>query len=265
MEDKASEDFWTNHWKELPVPKEFSPSDHSVSNFPNIEYHDVFEQIFRGKDLSKLSILEVGCANSVFLPYFKKQFGLTVYGLDYSEYGCTREETILNEFNVDGTIIHGDMFEPPIDLIGKFDFVFSNGVIEHFENTLGAFNALKLFLNDNGILITAIPSMKGINGQLIRLLNKPVYDIHVPLTAKDLATATLAAGFKKTENKLVITPSLYIPLNEVDEVVRMKFLLNILNKFLIIISRFFWWIQLKFNFRIRSHFFTNMIINIAYK
>jgi 2-polyprenyl-3-methyl-5-hydroxy-6-metoxy-1,4-benzoquinol methylase len=265
MEDKANEDFWTNHWKDLPVPVEFSPSNTSVANFPNLEYHRVFTHIFRGTDLSDKYILEIGCANSIFLPYFKKFFGLNIYGLDYSEYGCIREEELLSKFKVEGKIIHGNLFDPPQDLIGKFDFVFSNGVVEHFSDTTNILKSMSVFLKENGKLITAIPSMKDINGQLIKLLNRQLYDIHVPLSAKELEIAAVSAGYQEVSSELVITPSLYVSLNDVKTKVRFRFLKRILNKVFILISRFSWWLQMVLNFRISNSFLTNMIINIATK
>ncbi len=265
MEDKASKEFWTNHWKELPIPPEFNTSDKSVSNFPNLEYHNVFLEVFGRDDLATKSIIEIGCANSIFLPYFKKEFGMDISGLDYSKYGCEREEELLLQFKVNGKIILGDLFNPPVELIEKFDYIFSNGVIEHFENTEAAFKALSVFLKKGGIAITAIPNITGLNGQMIKLLNKQLYDIHVPLKAEDLERCAYKVGFKEVKTRYIITPSLYVTLNEIVEKVTFKMAKKILNKIFIVISRLAWWLQMVLGVRFSNNYLSNMIINIASK
>ncbi len=56
--------------------------------------------------------------------------------------------------------------------------------------------AIARLLKPGGIAFTNIPNMTGTIGSLQRILNRPVYDIHVPLGPEDLARASAAAGLE---------------------------------------------------------------------
>jgi 2-polyprenyl-3-methyl-5-hydroxy-6-metoxy-1,4-benzoquinol methylase len=71
-------------------------------------------------------------------------------------------------------------------MIGKFDFVISFGVVEHFEDTTAALSAFSRLLKPGGIMITFVPNLVGTAGHLLKLLNEELYNIHVPLSAVDL-------------------------------------------------------------------------------
>ena len=53
----------------------------------------------------------------------------------------------------------------------------------------------------------ALPNMAGINGTLERAFNRPVYDIHVPLSARQLADHHAAAGLS------VVSAEYLVPLD----------------------------------------------------
>ncbi len=140
-------------------------------------------------------VLEVGCARSKWLPYFATRYGFAVSGLDYSVEGCEQARAILDRAGVDGTVTYGDMFDPPEDLIGRFDAVVSFGLVEHFADTAAAQSALARFLVDDGILVTVIPNMgRSLIGWLQRVLDRRVYDVHIPLDRRRLLQATRDAG-----------------------------------------------------------------------
>jgi len=84
-------------------------------------------------------------------PYFAKEFGFKVYGIDYSEIGCKQAREVLSNTGVEGNVICAIFFSPPENLIDAFDVVVSFGVVEHFEDTAGI-AAFSRFLKPNGIL-----------------------------------------------------------------------------------------------------------------
>ena len=92
-------------------------------------------------------------------------------GLDYSDIGCQKSRAILRNEGVEGQIFHGDMFDPPAHLKGKFDVVFSNGLVEHFEDTKKAVSACASFLKPGGMMVTLIPNLSGMLGPLQQILD----------------------------------------------------------------------------------------------
>ena len=83
---------------------------------------------------------------------------------------------------------------PPDFMIETFDVVISFGFVEHFRETAVCIQALSRFLKSGGLLITTTPNMFGLNGFLQKLINRPVFDIHVPLSSEALTLAHDMAG-----------------------------------------------------------------------
>lgn len=210
--DKAGEEYWTQFWKNFTLPPPMNIHSSNVNEYPNRLLHRLFTKSFTGITTKNAKLLEIGCGNSVFLSYFKKEFDFDISGLDYSEFGCKQTEKILDRDNTPGQIILGDAFNPPADLLGKFDVVCSFGVVEHFEDTAGTMAAFAKFLKPGGLLITSIPNMKGATGLLHKWLNRPVYDIHVPLDKQDLEKAIAKAGLVQKVNEYFLALSFAITL-----------------------------------------------------
>jgi cyclopropane fatty-acyl-phospholipid synthase-like methyltransferase len=139
------------------------------------------------------------------LPYFAKEFGFNVFGLDYSEIGCDYTAEILRRENVKGSVICADFNSPPESLLNRFDVVFSNGVVEHFFNTEQCLKTFSRFLKKDGLIITIVPNFKSIYGFLQKTLNKPVYDIHVVLDIDDLNTSHQQAGLGIVDSRYFLS------------------------------------------------------------
>ena len=180
--DKAGKDYWNETWSKGEFPKLFDPKNQSLDNYVNLELHNYFKKILGNK--KGFSVLEIGCANSIWPVYFHQEFNAEVYGLDYSEVGCRRSRALLEYYKVPGKIYCSDLFAPSEDLIGKFDLVVSFGVVEHFENTAQCLKSCAAFVKPGGKLLTLIPNMSGIVGLIQKYVDRLVYDVHVPLTKK---------------------------------------------------------------------------------
>lgn len=153
-----------------------------------------FDRALACLDPSRASLIEVGAGGSEWLPLLRKTYGFQVTGLDYSEVGCVRARAIMEDDGLDGQILQGDMFFPPMELIGAFDAVVSFGLVEHFEDTSGAISACARFARPGGVVITTIPNMAGLYGHAFKLYDRRTYDAHVPLTPAQLANAHRTAG-----------------------------------------------------------------------
>lgn len=192
--DKAGKGHWDDIWTTLDLPPAIDPHQPDIRNYLNRQYDQFFRRQFSGRVTEGQSLLEIGCARSIWLPYFAREFGFQVSGLDYSEVGCRQAQAILEREEVSGQIICGDLFSPPESLIGAFDTVVSFGVAEHFEDTAACLRAFARYLKPGGLLITTMPNMPGLVGQLTKAINFPVYQMHIPLDQAGLAETHRQAG-----------------------------------------------------------------------
>jgi cyclopropane fatty-acyl-phospholipid synthase-like methyltransferase len=191
--DRAGQEYWDALWEDETLPAPVDPRDKALSNYVARKFHELFTRVLpRGHNVR---LLEVGCARSRWLPYFAAEYGYEVTGLDYSTMGCEQARQILAAAGVEGRIVEGDLFSPPEDLLEAFEVVVSFGLVEHFEDTAAATEALGRFLVPGGTLVTVIPNLGGSLIALIqRFVNRPVFDVHVPLDRRQLAEAHRAAG-----------------------------------------------------------------------
>jgi 2-polyprenyl-3-methyl-5-hydroxy-6-metoxy-1,4-benzoquinol methylase len=211
MDDKAGEEYWTRVWEQKSLPAELNIHSWNVNHYPDKVLHQAFSKIFQNGMQDK-TLLEIGCGNSVFLTYFRKTFGFKISGIDYSELGCRTSRAILDREGIEGEIIFGDAFNPPDSLLNSFDVVCSFGVVEHFDHTTEVLSAFLKFVKPGGILITMVPNFVGATGYLHKILNRPVYDIHVPMTREFLDSAHEKAGMHTIFSKYILAISFAITL-----------------------------------------------------
>ena len=194
--DRAGKAYWDQVWADDALPLPVDPTQTQLDNYVNRHFHESFSNIFSNIDPGGKLILEVGCAKSAWLPYFSRQFGFKVFGLDYSEIGCRQSREILLNSGIQGEVVCADFFSPPASLLRKFDVVVTFGVVEHFADTQSCIEALGRFLNPNGLLITNIPNMTGLIGTIEKVINRSVYDIHVPLDTERLIETHKLVGLE---------------------------------------------------------------------
>jgi len=187
--DKADKLYWDRTWDNAPLPRVINPYARDLNNYVYRKFHEFFREVLSQKETKDKKLLEIGCARSIWLPYFVKEFGFKVYGIDYSEIGCHQAMQILLNEGLRGEVIHSDFFSPPEFMIGAFDVVVSLGVVEHFQDTVGCVGMLTKFLKPGGILITNIPNLIGLVGLVQKYFNRDIFNIHVPLSAENLGDA----------------------------------------------------------------------------
>lgn len=183
--DKAGKQYWDKVWEGYDMPQAVNPQEKGLANHVNRCFHEYFGQIFSNMNPQGKKLLEIGCARSVWLPYFAKEFGFKVYGIDYSEIGCQQAMQILSKEGVRGEIVCADFFSPPESMLKAFDVVVSFGVLEHFKDTTACISAFSKFLKPAGLLITNIPNLCGLNGLIQKMINRSIFDIHIPLDKKN--------------------------------------------------------------------------------
>jgi SAM-dependent methyltransferase len=193
--DLAGKAHWDQMWEHEAFPPDIDPQSDSIWGHRDRLFHETLQRILANRPKG-LSLVELGCARSAWLPYFAREFQCRVSGLDYSALGAQQTGERLREAGIPGEVRCADLFAPPGEWIGAFDLVVWFGVAEHFADTTGAIRAAAALLKPGGLLITEIPNLAGVNGWLQRWLNRPVYDIHVPLSARELAAHHAAADLR---------------------------------------------------------------------
>ena len=190
--DLPGQEYWEQGWSAVALPTAVDPARTLPYSFRRMhEYLSEMIQKFgggQGRDL-----IEIGCGCSQWLPYFALQHGFRVFGLDYSPTGCQQAQEILSRAGVPGVLYCRNFFDAPER---QFDVLVSFGVAEHFRPTEDCLKAFARFLRPGGLMITEIPNMSGLTGAVQRFMNKPVYDIHVPMTRKQLSLAHQRAGLE---------------------------------------------------------------------
>ena len=197
--DKAGRAYWDKVWDGRPVPDAYDPQDHRLNNHMFQRFHQFFCTAFdddsaSNDDTHGRALIEVGCGQSKWLPYFAKTFGFALAGLDYSEAGCRQATSVLEKAGIRGDIRQVDLFDPPSVFRDRFDIVFSFGLVEHFIPTTDVVRQLAVLARPGGQLVTVAPNMTRAVGWLQKLVDREVYDVHVPLDVKRLAEAHAECG-----------------------------------------------------------------------
>ena len=91
-------------------------------------------------------------------------------------------------------IYHRDFFSKEETQV--YDVISSFGVFEHFENLDKSIEQTKVYLKEEGMILTVIPNMNGVVGFLQKLLNRKVYDVHIPYTRQNILEAHEKSGYK---------------------------------------------------------------------
>ncbi|NER26499.1 MAG: class I SAM-dependent methyltransferase [Symploca sp. SIO1C4] len=207
MNDKAGKKYWEYSWSSVQLPALIDPRVLNLNNFPNRRFHHYFSDVFSKIEANQMKLLEIGCARSAWLPYFAREFGFKVYGIDYSEVGCQQAKQVLFNAGVEGEIVCADFFYPPTTMLEEFDVVVSFGVAEHFEDTTACIKVFSKFLKPNGVIVTVIPNMVGVIGWNQKILDRQIFDIHLPLDSNGLAQAHNYSGLEVLDCNYFISTS----------------------------------------------------------
>ncbi len=262
--DKANSEYWSKYWEVFKMPDPIDINSKNINKYIYQQFHEFFINHLKEADKGK-KVLEIGCGNSVWLPYLHQYFGLEVNGLDYSEQACKRSKEILARHNIKGEIYNADFFNPPANLLGQYDFVVSFGVIEHFNNTAEALEACSKFLKPGGKIITSIPNMAGFTGIYQKWMNQKIFDLHVPIDKKMLANSLKLAGLKNIEVKYLMSCGISATI-ECEYPTKFVGFKKVLTLFLSRLCKIVWLIEKNTGIRFpQTAFFSPNIISIAEK
>lgn len=143
-------------------------------------------------------VLEIGCGQSMWLPYLAREFGCRVFGLDIEPYAAELARANLAGAGVTGEILCRDAFDANRnrDLLGKFGLIYSMGVMEHFDDAAERLSTLSGYLRPGGRILTTVPNLQGINWVMQRFASLERLRMHVVYDAKQLADVHARAGLE---------------------------------------------------------------------
>ena len=203
LNDIAGKGHWENTWDGATISHPINPRDRGWGNYHNRQIHAFISRNLDKKSTRNKMLIELGCGNSAWLPYFAKELNLEVWGIDYTSHGYQMSREIMRRAGLpDRTIIKGDLFDHPNALPepGRFDYVYSMGLIEHFADTVGAIRACAKYLLPGGLMITLIPNMTHMPGFLQKTLGRDIYYKHVVLDLSKLLQAHRDAGLDEVDS-----------------------------------------------------------------
>lgn len=206
--DRTTVEYWTKFWEHAKPPRQIRVDGSALRYTVDRTYYSAVERYIPSTPGARL--IEIGCGNSAWLPFFSKRFGIDVAGLDYSEYGCARAKAFLEVSEVRGDVRWGDFRNPPEDWIDRFDIVFTNGLIEHFDETSSVISQIARFVKPGGRVLTFIPNMYGLNGWLQRQLGRRTFDTHRALSDKELRDAHERAQMSVIECRYLLPANLLV-------------------------------------------------------
>lgn len=160
--------FWLDYWEKK--------DNLIIEVSEKLPLIDIFKQINQTKKLN--SSIEIGGFPGHYSIYLKKKFGFEVSLLDYVIHeGIIKKLQLQNRLKTDDIeIIEGNIFE--FETKKRYDLVFSNGLIEHFDDTELIIKKHVELLSDSGTLFISLPNFRGFNGWLQKNFDKENYAIH---------------------------------------------------------------------------------------
>jgi len=160
--------YWENYYK----------SQHTdISHIVNVcSYYDAYWDMLLGENSKRKELIEIGGFPGRYLAYLASKYGVKPTCLDYNS-NTTQIEDAFQTMGVDDYKIIQDDFtkhQPKV----LYDYVISNGFIEHFENYDKILDLHLKYLNQNGKLLIMIPNMRGYVKFYKGLVDKKNLEIH---------------------------------------------------------------------------------------
>ncbi len=122
------------------------------------------------------TVIEIGAYPGRYIGYFGRKFGLKPTGLDFNSDRSKIEET-MKVMEVDNyEYIQADLFKHEPDK--KYDLVFSNGFIEHFDDYQKVLDKHLDYLSPEGSLLIMIPNKRYLRKWYGMLLDRKNLRIH---------------------------------------------------------------------------------------
>ncbi len=146
---------WDEYWARVLLPAE-------VTRRSSRSARAILETFHRHLDADRHGrYLEVGGAPGQYIVYLSRHFNCSICVLDNSPAGCEMTRQNLRLLGIAGRVVEQDLFDYRDDL-GRFDAVYSLGLVEHFEDLTGVVRAHLRLVQPGGLLIVGCPNFRGV-------------------------------------------------------------------------------------------------------
>jgi 2-polyprenyl-3-methyl-5-hydroxy-6-metoxy-1,4-benzoquinol methylase len=149
---------WDDSWAGTRLPQEIVPGRRANE--------DAIAAVFDSYAPREGTALELGGAVGAWSAYVARR-GCRVTVLDYSPTGIDLTRRNFSMLDIDGEVTVGDMFDADDR---SYDFVFSLGLIEHFDDLDLAIAAHVRRVKPGGLMLLGCPNFRGINRPLVGYL-----------------------------------------------------------------------------------------------
>lgn len=194
LHELRHENEWDQAWKNVRGPKTLNTS---------LLFGFCLDKLMKKHLRNGMKLLEIGCAGGKYLIYFNQNFDCDICGVDYSAVGCKLAQRNLELTKTPGTIICDDIFKCEKLEKESFDSVFSQGFIEHFDQTEKVIAKHIDFLKPGGKLIIGLPNMLGFHGFIFRVFNRELFYKHKQLTRKMVEECFSNLGIQIMESSYI--------------------------------------------------------------
>ena len=189
----TDESYWTTLW---------DGQQHKVRHLrwayvANRQLAKLFHRALTG--FKQPTLIELGCADSLWLPYLARNYDGNCYGVDFSELGCQLAQRNLALAGTKATIICEDLFAFAKTHRGTFDFVYSMGLVEHFSTPQAILGEMYSLLKPGGTMLTVTPNLRGMYTPIARVASPKLLATHKVILPIGLAAALRDVGFHVTE------------------------------------------------------------------
>ena len=184
---------YDNRWKNSLSSGEYDilhdgKPDTQVKYFYDLYCNFILNQIknvFPDRDLSKLSILEIGCGRGTASIFLNKRLNCKSIGIDFSEVSIEIAKKNASFYKSNSEFFIADIFDHNLfknEFIGgkgKFDVVISLGVLEHIESLEECLLIHNELLKKDGLFCAmVVPEKKSIQ-DYFELLNKLLFRLNI--------------------------------------------------------------------------------------
>lgn len=183
--------YWDREWRRVAPSNTYAALRWVERNYVYRSFDGLLTRVLPAD--SARTFIEMGSGPARWMIYFHRRFGYRVSGCDYSAVSCELARGNLAAAGIPGDVIEADFMTLP----GRYDVVFSGGVVEHFDRPDEVLAAFARLVVPGGYLITDVPNLGGLNGLYHQLLKAATFDTHRLVTLSDLRRLHAALGLRE--------------------------------------------------------------------
>ncbi len=164
----TSVDHWDSGWTSEPSARFWSPFDVTTRDI-----HKLLRRHIRPGD----RVLEIGYAPGKLLAWVASRLSARVAGVDYSSAGSNIARSFFARLGIEADLRNEDVFKTSFEP-GSFDCVYSNGVIEHFDDPRPIVARHLSLVRSGGKVVIFVPNYGGLLGRVQRRIDPDNLAIH---------------------------------------------------------------------------------------